>query len=783
MKVFLLGTLLLCLSGYIELIESIPAAAWWPIPNPRGFEPKPTGRSWNYTDELARTQPDCWINVWTEPKRPFAPILTRMQVWQDPITHKPLSEPEGRPKYQPNQRCNRLAYGGVLNRFKQVFPKQDSLASQTSASSKRKTKPTGKDHNEEEQNSLIPSLAKFLCQGSQLIPELFPKAIEKKHLNTSICTSALTPIRIVQLDLQLSKDTGQTYLLQEMLYRSTANRKHGSGYFAWETTIGINYYVEMKAEIPIAAIEGAGYRSGLQDKTIPYRITAIINYNLERDYTLFAYSHTKYNPTSEETSIETLEETGTVVQANGEVKETVTNGVSSIEANTERSEASDKTPMAKNKSSVRIVCYNVWNTNPAHWVFKFPSQLKNQRARTKRYHRRMKLLSEYIRSENPDIVAFQELRYDDSLLDLQAIKRKNKGKRSSSSGKDVDNTMSSSPKMSPYFQLDHILHYLRKEKHSKLGTDENKGGIDEKNCHNPTKEEEEDHHQDQREGGDYSSSREQQQQQCGTQYGQKNIKGNRYPFFSFTPAMTYYDVRTMNRVEEGTGIVSKYPILNVPNDYLLLSRNVNDKSDADDHQRVCAHSIVDVPGWGKIDIYNVHLSLSKKARDKAVVALYDFIETNSTGVTQILLGDMNAEPHEFSMRFLSGKEEVSVEDTDTPLPEIRKVLRSNFQDLWLKGPDGFEPIKGEGGVRGEFAKEFVYTFPSDDPKKRIDFAFIRGKGAPKNGDEGKRQSRLRLFGQDPIPRKNPDENYDGMLHPNSPLWASDHRGLVIELEN
>jgi endonuclease/exonuclease/phosphatase family metal-dependent hydrolase len=43
----------------------------------------------------------------------------------------------------------------------------------------------------------------------------------------------------------------------------------------------------------------------------------------------------------------------------------------------------------------------------------------------------------------------------------------------------------------------------------------------------------------------------------------------------------------------------------------------HDPADGNDvHQRVCLHVVLRVPGWGDVDVYTTHLSLSEPAREK-----------------------------------------------------------------------------------------------------------------------------------------------------------------------
>jgi endonuclease/exonuclease/phosphatase family metal-dependent hydrolase len=74
------------------------------------------------------------------------------------------------------------------------------------------------------------------------------------------------------------------------------------------------------------------------------------------------------------------------------------------------------------------------------------------------------------------------------------------------------------------------------------------------------------------------------------------------------------------REEEGPAIFSKHPV--VRSGHLLLPRHASDGEDG--HQRAVLHAEVRVPGFGGVDVYSTHLSLSGKARRRATPAIIDF---------------------------------------------------------------------------------------------------------------------------------------------------------------
>jgi endonuclease/exonuclease/phosphatase family metal-dependent hydrolase len=80
----------------------------------------------------------------------------------------------------------------------------------------------------------------------------------------------------------------------------------------------------------------------------------------------------------------------------------------------------------------------------------------------------------------------------------------------------------------------------------------------------------------------------------------------------------------------------------------------------------------------------------------------------SRGVTQILLGDMNAEPQESAMKYLVGMEEIAGEVVE------------GFTDAWTAVHPEPVPRSNDTWDRAE-----ALTFPSDAPSKRIDFVFVR----------------------------------------------------------
>ena len=220
--------------------------------------------------------------------------------------------------------------------------------------------------------------------------------------------------------------------------------------------------------------------------------------------------------------------------------------------------------------------------------------------------------------------------------------------------------------------------------------------------------------------------------------------------YVYHPAMLYYDKgKPTARAEEGPGILSIFPILS--SEVLLLSRDPNDKQD--EHQRACLHAEILVPGWGIVDVFSVHLSLSEAARDRSVAAIKAHA-AQCRGVAQILMGDLNAEPLERAM--------VALREPDTKNRGFR------FKDAWLELYPELEPGSSDPATVRNL------TFPSCNPTKRIDYIYIHGDGV--------RTASCDVIGQDPA--EGPGiilRDGLGMLDLDTPTWASDHRAVVARL--
>eukprot|EP00946_MAST-07B_sp_MAST-7B-sp1_P001999 g1999.t1 len=239
--------------------------------------------------------------------------------------------------------------------------------------------------------------------------------------------------------------------------------------------------------------------------------------------------------------------------------------------------------------------------------------------------------------------------------------------------------------------------------------------------------------------------------------------------FTYNPSMNYFDANRYarnGREEEGAAMLSRYPITDT--DFLLLPRFWDDSED-NQHQRQCLRARVQIPGpWGAVELFTTHLSLSERARNASVKSMWNFVKSSSTDAglqhdgkdgnaptLQVVLGDFNAEPDSAAIQYLQGLRSLGRSRTD-------------LRDAWLEvGHPEPEPRSQDPEVRRN-----ALTFPSDDPKKRIDLILYRG-------DPGVTVSDVAVVGQD-AESSTADDPGHGMLDRDSPMWASDHRGVVAE---
>eukprot|EP01138_Halocafeteria_seosinensis_P001418 gb/GECG01001454.1/.p1 GENE.gb/GECG01001454.1/~~gb/GECG01001454.1/.p1 ORF type:complete len:594 (+),score=68.91 gb/GECG01001454.1/:1-1782(+) len=358
------------------------------------------------------------------------------------------------------------------------------------------------------------------------------------------------------------------------------------------------------------------------------------------------------------------------------------------------------------KQDIRIVNYNIWNSNPPQWLF------KTRRARWNRYIQRMNLFKKTVKDVRPDVLLLQEVRMDETL-------DKSKGR---------------------YNQMEHLATLFPSYQ------------------------------------------------------------------FVFQPANLYpHAVENHERDEEGVGVMSRFPI--VDSDYLLLSQNYDDAED--EHRRVVLHAVLKIPGVatssydkctsGKLynsthcaalmDVFTTHFPLSKDARQRHTQEVLNYMANSKRGELQILGGDLNAEPHEDEIKMLNGLLERKASGRARP-----KLL-----DSWLCHHE--EPSTEENASTEE--RRHSLTFASDNATKRIDYLFVDAASVddfdhvcpqyPFRLEQGFdtaeifKSMKLRhlhppfLIGQDYMEGSGDPEKSDGMVDKNSPLYASDHRGLVLDI--
>jgi endonuclease/exonuclease/phosphatase family metal-dependent hydrolase len=264
----------------------------------------------------------------------------------------------------------------------------------------------------------------------------------------------------------------------------------------------------------------------------------------------------------------------------------------------------------------------------------------------------------------------------------------------------------------------------------------------------------------------------------------------------FAPGQLYLDrsqwLGARHRDEEGPAIFSRLPIVHA--DSLLLSRNASDENDG--HQRICLHAVLDASELGVgvgdgikqgrrllVDVYTVHLALSEAARDRTVVEIRDFIKRSACGRLVLLAGDMNAEPHEAAMRMLLASE-VAQDGA------IALALR----DIWLGSRHAPpEPTPRDSDAA---AKRYAFTFPADDPVKRIDLVFAGLRGSQRSASQAFAPEPLcapadsargpcvavdeaYVVGQDATPGT--EMGTGGMVSAQSPIFASDHRAVAAHI--
>lgn len=141
---------------------------------------------------------------------------------------------------------------------------------------------------------------------------------------------------------------------------------------------------------------------------------------------------------------------------------------------------------------------------------------------------------------------------------------------------------------------------------------------------------------------------------------------------------------------EGLAILSPHPI--VDRAVAHLSRAADDKTDT--FQRIVLGAQVRTPG-SPLWLFNTHFPLSSRARARVAVEAAEFVTQTAGRLPFVLTGDLNAQPEEPTIRYLSGREAIGGQTT-------------TLIDAWtFRHPD--RP---------------GYTYPAWGPQQRIDYVFL-----------------------------------------------------------
>lgn len=141
---------------------------------------------------------------------------------------------------------------------------------------------------------------------------------------------------------------------------------------------------------------------------------------------------------------------------------------------------------------------------------------------------------------------------------------------------------------------------------------------------------------------------------------------------------------------EGLAILSLHPFTD-----LAVARLSQDFSDPRDHfQRLVLAGQVRTP-QGPFWLFNTHFPLSAPARDRVAIESIQFVTQIAGDLPFVFTGDLNAEPQDWPVRFLTGQ--VDVQGQHSPL-----------SDAWVElHPD--QP---------------GYTYSAWEPRQRIDYVLV-----------------------------------------------------------
>lgn len=211
----------------------------------------------------------------------------------------------------------------------------------------------------------------------------------------------------------------------------------------------------------------------------------------------------------------------------------------------------------------------------------------------------------------------------------------------------------------------------------------------------------------------------------------------------------------------------------------------------DDHQRALLHARVQLEVLGGedntelnskqdlvLDVYTVHYSLSPRGRAMGVLDSWEFIHSHQdSSDLQILGGDFNAEPDEYTMQYLTAaaadgmsKKEKSGGELEVVLDEMGELVSSfvkdagadgvcdtvyhnslaslrndgaknsspcpDFTDAWVWKAENLRRVSSDSGSSPSELDMLGYTFPACNPVKRIDYLMVRNTTRPKTVDTG-----------------------------------------------
>ena len=247
----------------------------------------------------------------------------------------------------------------------------------------------------------------------------------------------------------------------------------------------------------------------------------------------------------------------------------------------------------------------------------------------------------------------------------------------------------------------------------------------------------------------------------------------------YQPAMSFtaHQGHTV-REEEGVALLSRFPIRRSA--YMLLPRDFGDAQDG--HQRVCLYAEIEPsPEGPRVGVYVTHLSLSAPMREAGVASILEWAaEQRGSVAAQVVLGDLNAEPHERSVQMLTEAfRDAWVEMHPVPLLDEEDRVESARIDEsghMQKEADRKAVARRRRKRKALEARhaQASFTFPTCQPVKRIDYVLFRGAIRPVEA---------RLCGREATEEsKDRDSPGGGMLEPDGPVFASDHLAVLARFE-